>query len=193
MEFVSLEDFHKRKLRPGEALSVFLHDLKKLLGMAMPTLEAEARKQLLLHQLLAGLPSAVSKQLRATGETNDIDRILERARLLMMMDDREHTAAAISEKPNDVQQLREQLAELTEQVALLSTANYRPKQVPRCFSCNQPGHMQRQCPTHRSQTRGQPRHCYNCGRVGHLERDCRQPFQGNANGAPVKASRCPLY
>ena len=66
MEFVSLDDFHKRKLRPGEALSVFYHDLKKLLGLAMPNLDPAGQKQLLLHQLLAGLPTTVSRQLVAT-------------------------------------------------------------------------------------------------------------------------------
>jgi len=55
----------------------------------MPSLEAASQKQLLLHQLLAGLPNFVSKQLWATGETNDIDSVLERARLLLMMDEQE--------------------------------------------------------------------------------------------------------
>ena len=35
MAFVSLDEFHHRKLRPGEALSVFVHDMKKLLDQAM--------------------------------------------------------------------------------------------------------------------------------------------------------------
>ena len=59
-EFVSLDEFHLCKMRPGEALSLFLHDLKRLLDQAMPKLEASAREQLLLHQFLAGLPESVS-------------------------------------------------------------------------------------------------------------------------------------
>ena len=35
-EFVTLDKFHNRRLLPGEALSVFVHDLKKLLSHAMP-------------------------------------------------------------------------------------------------------------------------------------------------------------
>ena len=31
MEFVSLDGFHQRKLRPGEPISVFVHELKQLL------------------------------------------------------------------------------------------------------------------------------------------------------------------
>ena len=77
MEFISLEEFHQRKLRPGESLSVFLHDIKKLLSGAMPGLETAARNQLLLHQLLAGLPSSISMQIRASGETSDLDKVME--------------------------------------------------------------------------------------------------------------------
>ena len=55
MGFVSLEEFHRRKLQPGEAISMFIHDLKKLLEMAIPEMNKEARDPLLLHQFVAGL------------------------------------------------------------------------------------------------------------------------------------------
>ena len=42
MEFVSLDDFHQRKLQPGESLSVFVHVLKKLLEQAIPSLDKPA-------------------------------------------------------------------------------------------------------------------------------------------------------
>ena len=91
---------------------MFLHDLKKLLSAAMPNLEALARNQLLLHQLLAGLPSSISKQLRATSDTTDLDRVLERAWLLFMMEDHPGRAAVVSEPSNEVLLLKEQLADL---------------------------------------------------------------------------------
>ena len=59
-EFVSMAAFHKRILRPGEALSLFTHDLKQLLTAAMPQVEGAARNQLLVHQFLCGLPDRVS-------------------------------------------------------------------------------------------------------------------------------------
>ena len=62
-EFVSLEKFQRRKMLPGEAISLYLHDLKMLLDQAMPILAAEAKQQLLIHQFLAGLPASVSQQL----------------------------------------------------------------------------------------------------------------------------------
>ena len=68
MGFVSLEEFHWRKLRPGEAISMFAHDLKKLLDMVIPRMNMEAREPLLLHQLVVGLLEPIMKQLRALGE-----------------------------------------------------------------------------------------------------------------------------
>ena len=74
--FVTLDQFHQRKLMPGESLSVFIHDMKIMLEHAMPKINGETRNRLLLHQLMAGLPSEINKQLRATGETKDLDEPL---------------------------------------------------------------------------------------------------------------------
>ena len=41
-EFSSLESFHTRKLHPGEALSLFLQDLKQKLQHAMPGIDGVA-------------------------------------------------------------------------------------------------------------------------------------------------------
>ena len=57
---VSLGDFHAKQLRPGESLSVFLHELKRLLDQAMPEAEATTRTQLVLHQFITGLPVHVN-------------------------------------------------------------------------------------------------------------------------------------
>ena len=52
MGFVSLDELHQRKLRPGEVIPVFVHDLKKLLEIAVSGMNKEARDSLPLHQLL---------------------------------------------------------------------------------------------------------------------------------------------
>ena len=85
-EFSSLEAFHTRKLQPGEALSLFLQDLKQKLQHAMPDVTGAAREQLLLHQFLAGLPVSISKQLRVAGDVTRVETALERARLLMALE-----------------------------------------------------------------------------------------------------------
>ena len=58
MGFIFLDDFHHRKLRPGESISVFVHDLKKLIDHAIPNMEKEARDPLLLHQFWRGCQMA---------------------------------------------------------------------------------------------------------------------------------------
>ena len=180
MNFVSLDDFHHRKLRPGEAISSYVHDLRKLLSHALPEAGQNAKEPLLLHQFLAGIPEAIARQLRASGEVTTLDKAMTRARLLMTID-REPVAAVVNEKPNETQFLREQLAALTEQVAALTTkASQPPRSRPRCFNCNQIGHLRRDC---------RRQQCYFCGKLGHLAKDCW--YQGNDNGAPVRGNRRP--
>ena len=65
--FVSLQEFHNRKLLPDETILLYLYELRRILEQAMAGLAKEARDQLLIHQFLAGLPEPVSRQLRATG------------------------------------------------------------------------------------------------------------------------------
>lgn len=185
--FVALDVFHHRTLQPGEALAVFVHELKKLLEQAMPDLGPQARDQLVLHQFLAGLPVSVSRQLRATGEAQTLQAAVERARLLMVIDDK-GPVAAVADQPNPVEQLAEQVAKLTEQVAALSTTahNTSRRDRIRCFACNRTGHVQRECPYRRQGA--EVRRCFACGQRGHLAKDCQQ---GNDQGVPVKGSRYP--
>ena len=86
MGFVSLDGFHRRKLQPGEALSVSVHDLKKLIDQAIPDMVKEVKESLLLHQFLSGLPSPITRQLRALGELKTLEAAMTHARLLMTID-----------------------------------------------------------------------------------------------------------
>ena len=171
ISFVLLDDFHRRKLRPGEMISVYVHDLRKLLSHALPEAANDAKEPLLLHQFLAGIPEAIARQLplflhqflagtpeaiarqlRASGEVTTLDKAMTRARLLMTIDSEpvatiaDKTPSLLAEKPNETQLLRKQIAVLTEQVATLTTkVNQLPRSHPRCFNCNQVGHLQRDC------------------------------------------------
>ena len=89
--------------------------------------------------------SVIARQLRMSGKVNMLDKVMTHARLLMTID-HEPVAAVVNEKPNETQLLREQLTALTEQVATLTTkASQPPRSRPRCFNCNQIGHLQHDC------------------------------------------------
>eukprot|EP00731_Ephydatia_muelleri_P007784 Em0004g122a len=121
--FVSMDGFLKRRLRLEEALSLYIFELKWLLDQAMPGLDATAHSPLLLHQFMEGLPTVVSRQLRAAGDVKDLDTALERVRTLMTLEEGSTTVAAMEEKPREetqVQKLAHQITLLTEQVAALS-------------------------------------------------------------------------
>ena len=184
--FVSMDGFLKRSLRSGEALSLYLYELKRLLDQAMPGLDATARSPLLLHQFMEGIPTVVSRQLRAAGDVKELDTALERARTLMTLEDQGNArpVAAMEEKQGEktqVQKLAHQIEVLTDQVAALSVRNER---TVRCFCCGQPGHVERQCWKREGNAK-----CFSCGRLGHIARNCRQ--QGNDNGTPVEGNRRP--
>ena len=161
-----LEQFHQKRLVPGEALSLFLHELKQLLDQAMPKLEARARarEQLLLHQFLAGLPNAVSRQLRATGDAKELMSTLERAKLLMSLEE-EQPVASVSQSQRDciVAELQGQVLALTEQVAALKHQNT--------------------VGSRHSDEHTRSVQCFKCGKFGHIRCYCRSRFnQGNFNG-----------
>ena len=195
-----------------EPLSVFTHDLKQLLAQAVPDLkDANATGQLLLHQFLAGIPESVSRPIRASGEVQDLDKAVERARLLMTVNEAHNAAAVVpdSQPASVTSKLEEQVAKLTEQVAALAARpthnsgqaqdSARQRQRPRfirCFRCNRMGHTQHECSYQYQSFAGNQR-CFTCGRMGHIARDCytqgnrfaqggsyQQQQQGNDRGMP---------
>lgn len=81
--FVFLDDFQKWRLYPEEPISVYVHALKKFLDQVILYLDKSAREQLLLHQFLAGIPSEVSKPIRAASDVKSLDQSTDQSRLMM--------------------------------------------------------------------------------------------------------------
>ena len=183
-EFISLEEFHSRTMWPGEAVALYLYDLKRLLQQAMPELSENARQPLLLHQFLSGLPDAISRQLRASGDTKDLNTVVQWAKTLMTVMEQGQAAALTTAltPPSEVDRLITQITQLTEKVAALMVKQSSNK---RCFYCNQLGHTQCSCPTCFMNQR-----CYRCNRPGHYARDC---WQGNDQGMSARDRRHPSH
>ena len=185
-EFVSLKEFCSRKLRPGEAITLYLYDLKRLLHQAMPEMEADVSNPLFLHQFLSGLPTPISRQLCVTGDRKELDAVVQRAKVLMTVSEQEQAAAmhTVQQSPREVDDLKMQITELTEQVAAL-TAQQKSAGHKCCFYCNKLGHTQRNYPGRPTSQR-----CYICNRPGHLARQC---WQGNGRGMFARGNRHPRY
>ena len=85
---------------------------------------------MVLHQFLAGLPRNISWQLRAAGQTEDLQKTIERARLLIGIE--KEPVASITEKDKSstdpaVADLKEQVAALSKQVESLSSQQQGPQ------------------------------------------------------------------
>ena len=94
------------KLQLGESVSVYLHDLKQLLDQALPDLEANARKQIVLYQFMWELTSNISAQLRVIGDMKEFETTIEKARLLLVTGDQTSPpVAAVKMELCEVQQL----------------------------------------------------------------------------------------
>jgi len=101
----------------------------------MPDLTADAWKQLLIHQFLVGLPTSLSRQLRAGGNMQDLDELVQRAKILMVVDSGEWQTVAVYSGTSEVSELKPQIQELTAQVAALKVAQQSDRNPPQCYYC----------------------------------------------------------
>ena len=142
-----------------------------------------------LPTLLEGEALAVWLEL-SPGATTTLKTAVERAKIIMTVEQHTPAAAAQSQPSNEFHQLQQQISELTAQVAALSMQQSRPRTTSfvaprskRCFLCNKIGHLQYNYPTHQD-----PRFCFTCGQQGHGWRTCPQE---NGQGATAWGSGRP--
>ena len=79
--FIALDEFDSRKILHGESPQEFLHVLKQRLAKAIPDIDRNARKQLLLHCFHSGLPKLIAKSIRVSPEVNNTTEALKRVKL----------------------------------------------------------------------------------------------------------------
>ena len=183
--FTALDEFHKRVMRPDEPPELYTHRLKRMVDQA--GIEGSACDGMVLHQFLAGLPKNISRQLRTVSQTEDLQKTIETAQLLIEIE--KELVVSITEKNTSstdpaVADLKKQVAALSKQVESLISQQQGPQRqtrsfvrnTVRCYRCRGFGHMSYQC-------RARSPYCFNCGRSGHFTRDCQKKKAG-------KRARC---
>lgn len=176
--FRAYEQFAKRVWR-DEPVDVFMTELRKLARLAGITSD-----KILLRAFVVGLPSIVSREMRATSGVEDmaLSAVVERARALMSeLMERPYAAVAVREarQTAEAAAVKEQArdGESSEKSYIeRGDTGARTQDRRRCYNCGGP-HLIRSCP--RRELRGLK--CWTCGGIGHMSRVCPNG-QGNLNG-----------
>ena len=149
--FLAYEQFIQRTWR-DEAVDVYLTDLRRLARLA-----GILSEELLKRAFVVGLPSSVSRELRASAKVNSLSlpEIVERARALM---------AELVQKPV--------VAAAAGGVAPGYANKGKRVQERRCYGCGGP-HLIKNCPAEKKFV------CWTCGKEGHTAKNCGQ---GNGQG-----------
>ena len=147
----------ERVLQEGETVDVYLADLRRLVDSIGQT----ASEPLLKCAFVAGLPTEVANQLKATAAVEEmgLDEIVTRARSVLSS------------------------ASTSAYVCSAVTPTASGKSAIKCYKCSGFGHVSRECPTGRkAKDPNRQMSCYQCNEVGHQIRFCPQKQQGNDNG-----------
>ena len=150
---------------------MYLYQLRKLLDQAMANMDDIVRETLLLHQFVVGLPIPISRHIRAAGNPQKLNTVVDRTRVLMTIEEQCSKTAAVCDKTvgmNELQQLQKQVEILSEQVALRNAVDRTQAKSSsvRCFNCNKIGHTtQNKCPE-RSLSEQRQR-CHSCSQIRH--------------------------
>ena len=160
--------FTGRGMRSAETVDAYVADLKRLLSLSGHKISGDDKDPLLAEQVIRGLPRDFAREIRIQNSSNalTISDIVKRVRAMSVDDD------------------------------VMKSAGRQALVAAVCHSCNEPGHIRKNCPKRKTATSGEressgargagrskPGSCWKCGEAGHLRRDCPQRKLGKSDSA----------
>ena len=178
--FVAYSKFVDRKLKVNEPVDVFLADLRRL-----SALFGGMSDQGLACAFVTGLPEVARQTLRASCrvESLQLSQLLIRARAVLTDINYAASAGAAAQEPAAAAAGTPQRA-----AAGGSTQRTHGGAGPRrCFACNGPNHLARDCLQRSAASRNRERvRCFRCG-GNHVARVCPGNWEGEAGSAPASS------
>ena len=169
-KFQAYEHFVERKMQSGEAVDVYLAELRRL-----ASLFGGVSDEALGCAFVAVLPQATRQALRAGAriEHMSLTELLHRARALLVEEDA--GSAAVASAAGGERCARKAVSD-----AIV------------CYSCGQANHLSRDCLARKNvrspRFRGQGNmRCFRCSRRGHVASACPENGNGEAGSAPVSS------
>ena len=143
-KFAAYDAFRNRSWSPGEAVDSFLADLCRLAGLA-----GIEKDDVIRCAFVCGLPMDVSSQLRASARINEADlgTVVEQARVLMS--ERIRAGAFVAARAVNREECGRCGGAHSESVC-------RKRRRIVCWTCGQPGHVQRYCRSEPGNDNGKP-------------------------------------
>ncbi|GAA54129.1 gap-Pol polyprotein [Clonorchis sinensis] len=142
----AMRRFKTARMASGCDPTVFFASLQQPLDRAFPKLDGALRHRLLSDQFVEGVQPALGVQLRVAGATGQlsVEQLMHLARELA---DAPLATFQSQENREDstVEDLKNKVGQLTEQLAAVKTESRRHARTSRCYRCGMPGHWMTQC------------------------------------------------
>jgi hypothetical protein len=182
----AMEEFEERRRRPNESLRELAYNLKLLHLRGRPDDSVEAREKDVKFRLMRLLSPAVRDALlkHHDADSCSLTATIDRAARLELVSrpaPAATTSAAVTVEDDRIRQLEAQVQQLAASVRSGSSGKgMRQKDLIKCFTCGEPGHIARRCP------KAAAARCSGCSGRGHAAAVCPTPAgqpQGNFRGS----------